>query len=151
MTGKIATIALAAAVAGSAALIARSETRSETRSGADPGALSALARKAEIQDVNDATFGKAVLKSTSPVLVDFYADWCGPCRAQGPVLERLAGSYEGRVKFVKLNVDMAGKTASKLGVESLPTLMLFDRGKIKSATVGFHDSAAVRELIESNL
>ena len=113
--------------------------------------MSASTRKAEIQIVNDATFRKAVLKSATPVLVDFYADWCGPCRAQGPVLERLAGSYKGQVKFVKLNVDLAGKTATKLGVQSLPTLMLFERGKIKAATVGFHSSADVKELIDSNL
>jgi len=146
-TGIIATIALAAAVAGSAAVIARSETDP----GANLGAVSAAARKAEIRDVNDATFRKAVLESPTPVLVDFYADWCGPCRAQGPVLESLAGSYKGRVKFVKLNVDLAGKTASKLGVESLPTLMLFDRGKIKAATVGFHSSADLKDLIDSNM
>ncbi|MGD9684970.1 MAG: thioredoxin [Candidatus Obscuribacterales bacterium] len=146
-TGIIAAIALAATVAASAAVIARPGAGS----GAESGAVSASTRQAEIPNVNDATFKKAVLRSRTPVLVDFYADWCGPCRAQGPVLERLAGSYEGRVKFVRLNVDLAGKTASKLGVQSLPTLMLFDRGRIKAATVGFHNSADVKELIDSNL
>jgi thioredoxin 1 len=86
--------------------------------------------------VSDADFESQVLKSTGPVLVDFWAEWCGPCRQIAPALEELAGSLNGRVKIVKLNVDENPQTASKYGVMSIPTLMIFKNGEMASRQVG---------------
>ncbi len=86
--------------------------------------------------VSDATFEADVLKSTQPVVVDFWAEWCGPCRMIAPALEEIAGSLGEKVKIVKLNVDENPATASKYGVMSIPTLMLFKNGELASRQVG---------------
>jgi thioredoxin 1 len=86
--------------------------------------------------VSDADFESQVLKSTGPVVVDFWAEWCGPCRQIAPALEEIAGSLNGRVKIVKLNVDENPQTASKYGVMSIPTLMIFKNGEMASRQVG---------------
>jgi thioredoxin 1 len=86
--------------------------------------------------VSDADFESEVLKSSGPVVVDFWAEWCGPCRQIAPALEELAGSLNGRVKIVKLNVDENPQTASKYGVMSIPTLMIFKNGEMASRQVG---------------
>jgi thioredoxin 1 len=85
-----------------------------------------------------------VLKSADPVVVDFWAEWCGPCRQIAPALEEIAGSLNGRVKIVKLNVDENPQTASKYGVMSIPTLMIFKNGEMASRQVG----AAPRQKLE---
>ena len=86
--------------------------------------------------VSDANFGEEVLSSKEPVLVDFWAEWCGPCRAIAPVLEELSGELAGKVKIVKLNVDENPATAQKYGIMSIPTLMLFKNGELASRQVG---------------
>ena len=86
--------------------------------------------------VSDADFESEVLKATGAVVVDFWAEWCGPCRMIAPALEEIAGSLNGKVKIVKLNVDENPQTASKYGVMSIPTLMLFKNGEMASRQVG---------------
>lgn len=86
--------------------------------------------------VNDNNFEAEVLKSELPVLVDFYADWCGPCKMMGPVVEQLAGDFKGQFKIVKLNVDESPETAEKYGVMSIPTFILFKNGQAADQKVG---------------
>jgi thioredoxin 1 len=86
--------------------------------------------------VSDADFESEVLKSDGAVVVDFWAEWCGPCRMIAPALEEIATSLNGKVKIVKLNVDENPRTASKYGVMSIPTLMLFKNGEMASRQVG---------------
>jgi thioredoxin 1 len=86
--------------------------------------------------VSDADFDSEVLKAAGPVVVDFWAEWCGPCRMIAPVLEELSGSLDGKVKIVKLNVDESPATAQKYGIMSIPTLMIFKNGEMASRQVG---------------
>ena len=86
--------------------------------------------------VTDASFEADVLKSDRPVVVDFWAEWCGPCKMIGPALEEIATEMQGKVKIAKLNVDENPGISSKLGIRSIPTLMLFKDGKLASQKVG---------------
>ena len=86
--------------------------------------------------VSDSTFEAEVLKATSPVVVDFWAEWCGPCRMIAPALEEIAGTLNGEVKIVKLNVDENPRTAAKYGIQSIPTLMIFKNGQMASRQIG---------------
>ena len=103
------------------------------------------------QTVTDADFAAEVLKSPLPVLVDFFAPWCGPCRAMHSVMEDLAKDYEGKVKIVKLNVDEQGQTASEFSVMSIPTFILFKDGKPVKDFMGAQPKEAVRNLIDAAL
>lgn len=93
---------------------------------------------ASIKAVTNEDFEQIVIKSDAPVLVDFYADWCGPCKTQSPILEELSGEFDGKVKIVKVDIDVGGnkELATKYGVLSVPTLILFSNGEIKDTTVG---------------
>ena len=86
--------------------------------------------------VSDATFDAEVLKAQEPVVVDFWAEWCGPCRMIAPALEEIAGTMAGRIKVVKLNVDENPATATKYGIMSIPTLMIFKNGEMAARQVG---------------
>ena len=89
-----------------------------------------------VSKVSDSDFESEVLKSIEPVVVDFWAEWCGPCRMIAPALEEIAGTMNGKVKIVKLNVDENPRTAEKYGIMSIPTLMLFKNGELASRQVG---------------
>ncbi|HZO48103.1 MAG TPA: thioredoxin [Xanthobacteraceae bacterium] len=86
--------------------------------------------------VSDATFESEVLKATGPVVVDFWAEWCGPCRMIAPALEEIAGSLGEKVKIVKLNVDENPQTAAKYNIQSIPTLLIFKNGDMSSRQIG---------------
>ena len=102
-------------------------------------------------EVNDSNFDQMVLKSKTPVLVDFWAAWCGPCRMVAPLVEELAGEYEGRVTMVKLNVDENPQIASQYGVMSIPTLFIFKDGAPVSNIVGFRPKAELQRSLDAVL
>src|SRR5258708_14457783 len=89
-----------------------------------------------VNKVSDADFESEVLKSANPVVVDFWAEWCGPCRMIAPALEEISGSLGAKVKIVKLNVDENPQTAAKYGIQSIPTLMIFKDGQMSSRQIG---------------
>lgn len=89
-----------------------------------------------VDKVTDATFEQDVLKASEPVVVDFWAEWCGPCRMISPMLEEISKSLDGKVKIVKLNVDENPSVAAKYGIMSIPTLMLFKDGQLASRQIG---------------
>ena len=91
---------------------------------------------ANVNEVSDASFQQEVLQSDVPVLIDFWAPWCGPCKAIAPVVEELAGDYEGRLKVFKMNVDDNPQTPSAFGVRSIPNLMIFRGGQVAEQVVG---------------
>jgi thioredoxin 1 len=92
---------------------------------------------ANIAEVTDANFDNEVLQSPHPVLVDFWATWCGPCRAVSPVVEEVATGYEGKLKVVKMNVDQNSETPSRYGIRGIPALLIFKDGKIVEQIVGY--------------
>jgi len=101
--------------------------------------------------VHDGNFETEVLQAKTPVLVDFYADWCGPCKMMAPVIEALAEEYEGRVTIGKLDVDENGDIAARYGVMTIPTIFLFKDGKIVSKTVGVQDKNSLKRQIDAML
>lgn len=90
-----------------------------------------------MKEINSAAFAREVLQSELPVLVDFFAEWCGPCRMLAPVMQELSEKYAGKVKMVKLNVDHAPELASSYGINSIPALLYFKDGQVKGSSVGF--------------
>jgi thioredoxin 1 len=101
--------------------------------------------------VSDADFEAQVLKANEPVVVDFWAEWCGPCRMIAPALEEIAGAMEGKVKIVKLNVDENPGTAAKYGIMSIPTLMIFKGGELASRQVGAAPKQRLEQWITSSV
>jgi len=101
--------------------------------------------------VSDATFESEVLKATGPVVVDFWAEWCGPCRMIAPALEEIAGSLGGKVKIVKLNVDESPNTAAKYNIQSIPTLMIFKNGQMSSRQIGAAPKQKLEQWITSSV
>ena len=101
--------------------------------------------------VNDTSFDQQVLKSETPVLVDFWATWCGPCKMIAPVLEEIAGEQSGKLKIAKLDVDQNPETAQKFGVMSIPTLLLFKDGKEVNRLVGYMPKAQILQKISAGL
>ncbi len=97
------------------------------------------------------TWETDVIQSSLPVFVDFWAEWCGPCRMVSPVVEELAGEYEGKVNFVKVNVDEANELASKYNVFSIPTLAIINKGKIVSQQVGAASKESYKNMIDKAL
>ena len=105
----------------------------------------------EIQSVDQDSFEKTVLESQKPVLVDFWAPWCAPCRAVAPIVEDLAKEYKGKVEFAKVNVDESPFIASKFSIMSIPTLMIFKEGKPVEHAVGFKPKDQLKKLLDKTL
>jgi len=110
-----------------------------------------MANESGLLQVNDKNFTAEVLQSDIPVLVDFWATWCGPCRAISPIVEDLAKEFSGRIKITKLNVDENPSTPSQYGVRGIPALILFKEGKVLDQIVGSVPKARLKALIEKAL
>ena len=104
-----------------------------------------------VAPVSDKSFQADVLQSKEPVLVDFWAEWCGPCRAVAPVLEEVAGELKGKLKIVKLNVAENPETAAKYGIQSIPTLMIFKNGEMASRQIGAAPKAKIVQWITGSV
>jgi thioredoxin 1 len=104
-----------------------------------------------ITSVSDDTFETDVLGSELPVLVDFWAEWCGPCKMIAPVLEQIAADFEGQLKIVKLNIDQNEQTAPKYGIRSIPTLMLFRNGQAEATKIGAMSKSELTAFIQQAL
>ena len=104
-----------------------------------------------ICQLSDDSFETEVLKSAQPVLVDYWAEWCGPCKMIGPLLEEVASEYQGKLKVAKLNIDDNQKTPGKFGIRGIPTLMLFKNGNVEATKVGALSKSQLTAFIDSNL
>lgn len=104
-----------------------------------------------IVTVADGSFEEEVLKSDIPVLVDYWADWCGPCKAITPILEEIAGDYSGKIKIAKFNIDENPNTPPKYGVRAIPTLMLFKDGNVEATKVGVVSKSQLTAFLDSNI
>lgn len=105
----------------------------------------------QIHAISDNSFEKEVIESNLPVIVDFWAQWCGPCKALVPIMEDIATKYTDKVKFVKLDVDHNPSTPPKFGVRGIPTLILFKNGQVKATQVGLISKADLMKFIDSHI
>ena len=104
-----------------------------------------------IKEVSDSSFPTEVLQATQPVLVDFWAPWCGPCKALAPILESVAPEYADRLTVMKINVDDHPESAKKYGVRGIPTLLIFKEGEVAGTKVGASSETDLKAFIESNI
>ena len=104
-----------------------------------------------IKHVSDSSFQGDVLKSETPVLVDFWAEWCGPCKMIAPVLDEVAGTYQGKLQIAKVNVDDNREVPAKFGIRGIPTLMLFKGGELAATQVGAMSKAQLTAFIDKNI
>ena len=106
---------------------------------------------AEILDVTDATFENEILKSATPVIIDFWAEWCAPCRAIAPFVKDLAASYSGKVKVVKMNIDENPGTPGRYGVRAIPTVLAFKNGAVVGQITGARPKSAFEDMVQKLL
>jgi thioredoxin 1 len=106
---------------------------------------------ADIQHVSDESFDSEVLDSDVPVLVDYWAEWCGPCKVIAPVLEEIASEYDGKIKICKLDIDANEATPPKYGIRGIPTLMLFKNGNVEATKVGALSKSQLTAFLDSNI
>ena len=97
--------------------------------------------------VTDGNFDQEVIKNTLPVLVDFWAPWCGPCRAMGPIIDELATEFDGKIKICKMNVDENSASPSRFGIRAIPTLILFKDGEVVDQTTGAVSKSSIKDMI----
>lgn len=100
-----------------------------------------------VSEVSDQTFEAEVLQASTPVLVDFWAEWCGPCRSLAPTVDGLAAEFDGRLKVVKLNVDSSAQTSNRFGIKSIPTLVLFSNGTEQDRIIGNQPKETIARMI----
>jgi thioredoxin 1 len=105
----------------------------------------------KIKVVNDASFETDVVSSTQPVLVDFWAEWCGPCKALSPILDEIANEYDGRITIAKVNVDDNTQIPPKYGIRGIPTMLLFKNGAVEATKVGALSKANLSAFLDSNI
>ncbi len=105
----------------------------------------------KIIHISDQTFEETILKSDKPVLVDFWAEWCGPCKMIAPILDEIAEEYADRIRIAKLNIDENPATPPKYGIRGIPTLMLFKDGNVEATKVGAVSKSQLTAFIDSNL
>jgi len=105
----------------------------------------------QILYLTDDTFEKEVINSSNPVLVDYWAEWCGPCKMIAPILEEIASEYTGKVKVAKLNIDENPQTPPKYGIRGIPTLMLFKDGNVEATKVGALSKSQLTAFLDSNI
>jgi len=105
----------------------------------------------KIKVVSDASFETDVVNSSQPVLVDFWAEWCGPCKVLSPVLDEIANEYDGRVRIVKVNVDENAQIPPKYGIRGIPTMLLFKDGVVEATKVGALSKANLSAFLDSNI
>ena len=104
-----------------------------------------------VREFTDQNFGEEVLKSSQPVLVDFWAEWCGPCRALAPTIEKLAKDYSGKVKVGKVDTDVNRETALQYRIESIPTVILFRNGQVAQKFVGLRREADYKQVLDAEM
>ena len=104
-----------------------------------------------IVKLTDTSFEEEVIKSSTPVLVDYWAEWCGPCKSIAPILEEIATEYEGKVIIGKLNIDDNGDTPPKYGIRGIPTLMLFKNGEVEATKVGALNKSQLTAFLDQNI